>query len=93
MGYKLADHEPYVITGKQGKEYVIPASIDLNLDGVEIVLRFDKEEDEVERAKICKEFLLHFAPELEAEDISDMEYFMIFKDYNKAKTKNKLGES
>lgn len=97
MGYQLADHEPYIITGKDGKtEYKIPAQIDMNFEAIEIVLRFNKSEDEIEKTKICKEFFLHFAPELEKEGISDMEYFYIFEDYNKGKVvhqKRKLGEN
>ena len=93
MGYQLADHEPYVITGKGGKEYKIPAPIDMNFEAMEIVLRFNKSEDEIEKTKLCKEFFLYFAPDLEEEGISDMEYFIIFKDYNKGKVvQKKLGE-
>ena len=92
MGYQLKKHEPYVIIGTdEEKEYKIPAPIDMNIDSIEIVLRYNKSEDEIERAKICKEFFLHFAPDLEQEGISDMEYFHIFQDYNRG-SKN-LGES
>ena len=96
MGYKLKKHEPYVITGYEGKEYKIPAPIDMDLEDIEIVLRYNKSTDEIEKAQICKEFFLHTAPDLESEGISDMEYFMIFQDYNKAKPleqKTELGES
>ena len=96
MGYKLVDHEPYIITGKDGiKEYKIPAQIDLNYEAMEIVLRFNKSEDVIEKTKICKEFFLHYAPDLEEEGISDMEYYYMFEDYNKGKIvrKKKMGES
>ena len=83
MGYQLKKHEPYVITGKEGKEYVIPAQITLNLDGIDIICRFNNSTDELEKIRICKEFFLHFAPELEEEEIGDMEYFKMFLHYTK----------
>ena len=92
MGYQLRKHEPYVITGKKGQEYKIPAAIDMNLDAMEISLKFNDSTDGIERAKLCKEFFLLVAPELEKEGISDMEYFVIFQDYNKTSIINRKGE-
>ena len=95
MGYQLKKHEPYVITGIEGKEYVIPAALDLGIDGIKLSLAFDNAKDEVEKVKACKAFFLYFAPDLEKEEIGDMEYFNIFQDYNKSGSadKKKLGES
>ncbi len=98
MGYKLEKHDPYVIEGKEGKKYEIPIALDMNLTQIEIMARFNKAEDEIEKAKLCKEFFLTAAPDLEDEGISDMEYFVIFQDYNKStpiKKRNvkKMGES
>jgi len=96
MGYKLQNHEPYIITGKEGKEYKIPAPLDMDFEAIEIVLRFNKSEDEIEKVGICKEFFHHYAPDLEAEGISDIEYYHIWEDYNKGKVihrKKKMGES
>lgn len=97
MGYQLKDHDPYIITGKEGREYRIPAPIDMNLDEIELMLNYNSSKDEIEKTKMCKEYLLHFAPDLENEGISDMEYFLIFQDYNESclikKKNNKLGES
>lgn len=92
MGYKLVRHEPYTIEGKEGKEYQIPAAINLNYDELEIMLRYNKSTDEIEKARICKEFFLHCAPDLEDEGISDMEYFVIFQNYNETSLINKKGE-
>lgn len=96
MGYKLEKHDPYVITGRTGKEYEIPPTIEMSLEDIEMMLRYNKSTDEIEKAKICKEFFLHAAPDLEKEGISDMEYFVIFQDYNNTsliKQKGNLGES
>ena len=95
MGYKLEKHEPYIITGKDGKEYKIHATLDMDMEEIDIVLKFNKTEDELEKTKLCKEFLLHACPELEKEGIGDMEYFNIFMDYDKSNRQNKkdLGES
>lgn len=96
MGYKLKKHEPYIIEGKEGKKYEIPATMDMNIDDLEILLKYNKSDSEIEKAKLCKEFFLHVAPDLEKEGISDMEYFVIFQDYNKSsliEKKSELGES
>lgn len=95
MGYQIKKHDAYIITGLTGKEYKIPAPIDMNVDSIEIVLRYNKETDELAKTQICKEFFLHFAPDLEDEGLSDMEYFHIFQDYNKGGIgpKKELGES
>ncbi len=94
MGYQLKKHEPYVIEGKEGKKYNIPAALDLDIEGIKLSLAFDNAGDEIERVKACKEFFLYFAPDLETENVGDMEYFNIFQDYNKRdlKEKKKLGE-
>ena len=96
MGYKLEKHEPYIITGKEGNEYPIPATIDMMVEDIEIMLKYNKSEDELEKARLCKEFFLRVAPGLEDEGISDMEYFIIFQDYNNTsliKKPKELGES
>ena len=93
-GYKLQNHEPYIITGKNGKEYEIPAVPNLSLDEIGAMVRFNETKDAVEKTKICKEFFLSIAPDLEAENIGDMEYFLIFEDYNKSTRRTpQLGES
>lgn len=93
-GYTLQEHEPYTITGKTGKTYEIPAVPCLSVDEISYMVRFNESTDPVEKTKICKDFFLSVAPELEAEKIGDMEFFMIFEDYNKsARLTPKMGES
>ena len=93
-GYKLHEHEPYEITGKTGTVYKIPAIPNLSVDEIGYMVRFNESKDPVEKTKICKEFFISVAPDLEAEGIGDMEYFMIFEDYNKAaRLTPKMGES
>lgn len=93
-GYKLHAHEPYLITGKTDTVYEIPAVPDLSVDEIGYMVRFNETADAVEKTKICKEFFLAIAPGLEDEEIGDMEYFMIFEDYNRtARLTAKTGES
>lgn len=90
-GYKLQEHEPYVITGKTGTIYEIPAVPQLSVDQLGAMVRFNESTDAIEKTKICKEFFLAIAPGLEDENIGDMEFFWIFQDYNK--TARPSGES
>lgn len=93
-GYVLREHEPYIITGKTGKTYEIPAIMNLTVDEIGYMVKFNECTDAVEKTKICKEFFLSVAPGLEEEGVKDMEFFMIFNDYNKnARLTPKLGES
>ena len=93
-GYVLQEHEPYIITGKEGKTYEIPAILNLSVDQIGYMVKFNESTDAVEKTKICKDFFLSVAPELEEEGVKDMEYFMIFEDYNKtSRLSPKLGES
>ena len=96
MGYQITEKEPYIITGKEGKEYKIPQVDGLSIDEFAILVRYNETDDAVEKIKVCKEFFLTIAPELEDEKIGDVEYFKIFQDYNEAKTpkqKKRVGES
>ena len=96
MGYQITEQEPYIITGKSGKEYKIPQAYGLSIDEFAILVRYEETDDLVEKVKICKEFFLTIAPKLEDEKIGDVEYFKIFEDYNKVKTpkqKKQVGES
>ena len=95
MGYQIQEREPFIIKGRDGKEYKIPRINSLNIDEFAIVVRYTEAEDVVEKIKICKEFLLTIAPELEDEQIGDVEYFTIFQAYDKPaneKQKKSLGE-
>lgn len=93
--YKLQKHEPYEIEGKTGTIYEIPAIPDLSLDQIGCMVKFNETTDAVEKTKICKDFFLSIAPELESEKIGDMEFFMIFEDYNnkRARSGSNTGES
>lgn len=94
--YQIKEHDPYIIKGKKGKEYKIPQVIGLNSDDFAILIRLYQTQEPLEKMKICKEFLLHLAPELESEGIGDVEYSKIFEAYENNKTekqKKKLGES
>jgi len=94
--YQIKERAPYIIKGKKGKEYKIPQIDGLNIDDFEILIKYNETDNAVEKVKICKEFFLHIAPELEDEKIGDVEYFRIFEEYNKAKTDEQneaLGES
>ena len=96
MGYQIKEQEPYVITGKEGKEYKVPQVDGLSIDEFAILVRYNETSDAVEKIKVCKEFFLTIVPELEDENIGDVEYFHIFQDYNEAKTpkqKKRVGES
>ena len=96
MGYQITDHEPYIITGKNGKEYQIPQLKGLGVDDFAQLIKYNETDDVIEKIKICKEFFLKIAPDLEEEEIGDVEYFQIFQDYNRAKThtqKKRVGES
>ena len=92
-GYTLQAHEPYTITGRTGKVYDIPAIPNLSIDAIGVMVKFNETTDAVEKTKACKEFFLLIAPELEDEGIGDMEFFMIFEDYNKNARGTKTGES
>ncbi len=94
--YQIKERAPYIIKGKKGKEYKIPQVEGLTIDEFEILVRYNETDKPAEKVKICKEFFLNIAPELEDEGIGDVEYFRIFEDYNQAKTekqKKALGES
>ena len=96
MGYQIKEEEPYIITGKKGQEYQIPQLNGLGIDDFAQLVRYNETKDVIEKIKICKEFFLTLAPELENEQIGDVEYFHIFQDYNEAKTKKQIkrvGES
>ena len=92
MGYQIREHKPYIITGKTGVEYSIPAPVNLDLDDAEAMMRFNESKDAKEKGTICRSFLLKYAPELINEQLADIEYFLIFSDYNAANT-NVMGES
>lgn len=93
-GYTLKQHEPYIITGKTGTIYEIPAVPNLSIDEIGYMVKFNETTDAVEKTKLCKDFFLRIAPGLEDEDIGDMEYFMIFQDYNSsARITSRMGES
>ncbi len=91
-GYTLQEHEPYLITGKTGTIYEIPAIPNLSVDNIGYMVKFNETRDAIEKTKLCKEFFLSVAPGLEDEDIGDMEFFMIFEDYNQT-ARIKTGES
>ena len=94
--YQIKEKDPFIIKGKKGKEYKIPIIDGLDIDAFEILVRYNETDNAVEKVKVCKEFFLHIAPELENEKIGDVEYFKIFEEYNKAKTEEQekaLGES
>lgn len=91
-GYTLQAHEPYVITGKTGTIYEIPAIPNLSVDEIGSLVKFNETSDPIEKTKICKDFFLQIAPGLEDEQIGDMEFFMIFEDYNKS-SRLTVGES
>lgn len=96
MGYKLVEHKQYDITGKTGTKYMIPSMLDLSFEDFEVLSEYDRSEDASEKAKLSKEILLRILPELENEEIGDMEYPNIFLDYlnwNKRQNKKELGES
>ena len=93
--YQIKDRDPFIIKGKKGKEYKIPQVNGLDIDDFAIMVRYIETTDPVEKVKVCKEFLLHIAPELEDEKIGDVEYFNIFEEYNKVKNEEQekaLGE-
>lgn len=90
MGYTIKKREPYTITGAEGT-YSIPAITELSVDDVELLTEYSESQDAKRKVEICKEFLLRYAPDLEKEDIGDMQYFMIFNDYNTSQGKD-LGE-
>ena len=95
MAYQIKEQEPYIITGKTGKEYKIPQVNGLSIDEFAILVRYNETDDAVEKIKVCKEFILTIAPKLEEEQIGDVEYFKIFQDYNEVKTekqKKRVGE-
>ena len=95
MAYKLEEYEPYIIEGKNGKEYKIPHFYDLGVNEFAIINKYNETSDAVEKIKVSKEFLLTLAPDLEKEGIGDVEYFNIFQDYIKVKLdkqKKKVGE-
>lgn len=82
MGYKIQEHKPYIITGKTGVEYPIPAPACLDLDDATSMLEFNECQDARRKGEICKAFLLKYAPDLINEQLADVEYFLIFQDYN-----------
>lgn len=88
--YQLQEHEPYIIKGKKGKEYKIPQVKGLGIDDFAQLVKYNETKDVIEKIKICKEFFLALAPDLEDEKIGDVEYFQIFQDYNEAKTKKQI---
>ena len=90
MGYIIKKRESYKITGAKG-EYTIPAITDLSIDDVELLTEYSESQDAKRKVEICKEFLLKYAPDLEKEEIGDMQYFMIFNDYNTSQGQD-LGE-
>ena len=95
MAYQIKEQEPFIIKGKDGKEYQIPRYNSLSIDEFAIIVKYTEAEGIVEKMKYCKEFLLTVAPELENEDIGDVEYFKIFQEYDKPvneKQKKSLGE-
>ena len=93
-GYTLQVHEPYLINGKTGTIYEIPAIPNLSVDNIGYMVKFNETRDAIEKTKICKDFFLSVAPGLEDEDIGDMEFFLIFEDYNQnARATVKTGES
>lgn len=93
-GYILQEHEPYIITGKTGKTYEIPAIQNLSVNEIGYLVQFNESKDAVEKTNICKQFFMSVAPDLAAEDVKDMEYFLIFEDYNRsARLTPKMGES
>ena len=89
MAYQIQKQEPFIIKGK--KEYKIPRFNSLNIDEFAIIVKYTETDDTIEKIKLCKEFFLTIAPELEKEDIGDVEYFKIFQEYDKPETKS-LGE-
>ena len=91
-GYTLQNHEAYTITGKTGETYEIPAIPNLSVYEIGYLVKFNETADPIEKTNICKEFFLSIAPGLKDEEIGDMEFFMIFEDYNRT-YKNKTGES
>lgn len=96
MGYQIKENEPYIIKGKNGKEYKVPQLNGLGIDEFAILVRYNETVNLVEKIRICKEFFLSIVPELESEKIGDVEYFKIFQDYNEEKTekqKKRVGES
>ena len=92
MGYKIKEHKPYEIEGKTGKVYTIPAPANLDLDDADMMIEFNASTDAKRKGVICREFLLKYAPELADEQLGDVEYFLIFSDYNSSQTQT-MGES
>lgn len=95
MSYQIKEQDPFIVKGKKGKEYKIPRIDGLSVDEFAVVMKYTETEDPVERVRICKDFILMIVPEIEEENIGDVEYYRIFEEYNKIKTekqKKKLGE-
>ena len=93
MGYQIAkERKPYIITGRNGTEYQIPEPSCLDLDDAEALIEFNESKDAKRKGEICKQLILKYAPELVNENIGDVEYFMIFQDYNATYTYS-VGES
>lgn len=96
MGYVIKKKKPYDVTGSNGAIYYIPPREQLTFDDIALVSKYDSEPDLGEKIKICKEFILRHAPDLEKDpEIGDNEYSMIFADYlaTVSKGDKKTGES
>ena len=82
MAYTIKKTEPYVIHGEKG-DYLIPALKTLSIDKVSDIMSLTTDTPVEKRVEAVKAFLLRMAPELEAEEIGDVEFSMIFADYEK----------
>ncbi len=81
VNYKIRKRPPYIIEGEKG-EYQIPPAEKLDFEDGLLFDKLNKEPDPIKRAEMAKSFLLKYAPALENEDITPMEYSIIFNDYN-----------
>ena len=86
--YKIKKAQPFIIEGQNGK-YMIPAFSTLSTEDMEGILALSSDTPTAERMKVMKEFLLHFAPGLESEELGDIGYSQIFAAYEKEQN---LGE-
>lgn len=79
--YKIGKHAPYSIQGVKAK-YQIPAPEMIDFDDYDDFDVFNRSNSQREKGEIAKKFLLKYAPALADEGISDVEYLLIFSDYN-----------
>jgi len=83
----------FALESNPDKVYTLPAIGSLGFDEGKALATIAEEKDMATQGNVIKNFILKYNPELEAENLGDMEYWEIYNAYGLDQGKANMGES